>query len=61
MQLVTKALVLAAATAPHGLSGLTVSDDHARIVPALAAGWRPVDACTDDRAWEFSACHLNDR
>ncbi|RAI58584.1 ABC transporter substrate-binding protein [Roseicella frigidaeris] len=30
-------------------SGLTATDGHARLVPELAEGWRPVDATT----WEF--------
>ena len=37
------------ALARHVYTGLTDTDDHARVIPALAISWRLVD----DRTWEF--------
>ncbi len=37
------------ALARHIFSGLTDTDDHAKVIPALAESWRLVD----DRTWEF--------
>ncbi len=37
------------ALARHLFNGLTDTDDHARVIPALATSWRQID----DRTWEF--------